>query len=510
MFERIKDHWARKFFFLFFIVLFLSILEEVAHSQSIRLLIPNGGEAWFIGEEKYIAWTSGSLTADTKVKLDLCQNRRRIGTIASNRSIGPGGTVAWKWKVGQYQGGMAAAGSGYKVCIETSDGRHRDCSDRPFRLVAGTIPSLTITSPRSETVWYNENTYNITWEGEALGPYLNISLLDQHGRYIKRLFSAFNDGIHPWKVPKDIPQGTYIIDIRTQPGSGYEVWGQSEPFKIVRVLRERSPDLERKEPEKPPILKWGLPDFKIRDVRHHYQHKKVVVYFDGGLGKYKGPLVFNVIVRNSNVIINRRNMVFPDNTLEVFSLDLQWPGPQTPYLNVSVKINPDCQIKELNCNNNLYEGRIFENSTDFKLLGDGRCYPSKSIWWPKDTECCDGVRISWSESNVKNAIQRGEVRYYDPYDPNTNTLLGTAKVWIGNFSRDQGTARVTFRFVSYNGVRTVERQIPFMPGEKKFVEAGIMLNLQRDNFIEASVISRSSAERARCNIRFLGLPYDLE
>jgi hypothetical protein len=408
---------------LILIVFFLFVSQEVAYSQNIRLLSPNGGERWAIGEEKDITWNYWNFPTRERVALELFHRGRLIGAIGSHIPIAPqGGDVTgpqgraarWTWKVGNYEGGTAAMGSGYRIRIRTmSVGLNRiyyDQSDREF---------------------------------------------------------------------------TFFAKARERP----------KPKLYQRT---------------PPMVKGRLPDFKIRDVRHNYRHKKVVVYFDGGVGLYKGPLVFNVIVRNSNVIINRRNMVFGDNALEVFSLDLAWPGPQTPYLNVSVKINPDCQIKELNCNNNLYEGRIFENTTDFKLLGEGQCYPRKSIRWPTDRKVCDGAWFNWTESDVKNAIQRGEFRYYDPYDPNTNTLHGTAKVWIGNFSRDQRTAHVTFRFVSYNGVRTVERHMPFMPGERKFVEAGIMLNLQRENFIEARVDSRSSVQRVRINTRFLGLPYDLD
>jgi hypothetical protein len=400
---------AGKIFFLILIVFFLLVSAEMAHSQSIRLLIPDGGESLVIGQEKYISWTSSGLSADVKVKLELFQNRRRIGTISSNRSIRPEETVAWKWKVGQYQGGTAAPGSGYYIHITTMDGQYTDRSDRHFELVA-----------RKHFV-------------------------------------------------------------------------------------ETKPQIVGKKPQR------ILPDFKIRNVRHDYQHKKLRVYFDGGLGKYQGPLVFNVVVRNTNIIIQKRNMVWRDNRIEDFSLDLEWPGTQTPYLNVSVKINPDCQIKERNCNNNLYEGRIFENSTDFKLLGDGMCFPKKSIFWSReDKELCDGAVFLWTERDVKNAIQRGELEYFDPYDPDCNTLISTAKVWIGNFSGERGTAHVAFKFVSYNGIRTVERHISFLPGEKKFVEASIMLNLQRKNFIEAWVRSRSSVERVRVEIEFLGLPYDLD
>jgi hypothetical protein len=418
--------------FLFLIVFLLFLSTEMASSQNIRLLSPNGGERWVIGEGKDITWNYWEFPTHEKVELVLFQKGKRIGTIGSHIPIAPqGGDITgpqgpaakWTWKVGNHEGGTATVGSGYRIQIRTmSVGLKRiyyDQSDREFTLVE----------------------------------------------------------------------------------------------KVERpVLRKVPPDLKRVEPEKPPTATL-LPDFKVKGVRYNYPQKKVIVYFDGGLGKYKGPLVFNVTVRNDlgDYFINRRNMVHRDNTIEDFALNLQWPSPHTPYLNVSVKINPDCQIKEFNCNNNLYEGRIFEDSTDFKLLSAESCYPTKkSIWWPKDSLWCDGNRIYFNEREVKVRIQRGELQYYDPYDPNVNVLLGKAKVWIGNFSPKEGTARVRFTYMAHDGARTAEHQGRLAPGARGFVESGIMLNLQRDNFIEVFVESRSSIERARINIRFDGLPYSLK
>lgn len=137
MMEKSKGNVAaEKFFFLFLIVFFLLVSAGMAHSQSVRLLLPNGGENWVIGQEKNISWTSSGLSADVKVKLELFQHGRRLGTISSNRSIRPEGILAWKWKVGEYQGGTAAPGSDYYIHITTMDGQYTDRSDRAFRLAS--------------------------------------------------------------------------------------------------------------------------------------------------------------------------------------------------------------------------------------------------------------------------------------------------------------------------------------------------------------------------------------
>jgi hypothetical protein len=133
-----------------FIVFFLAV-SAGAQDPSLRIISPNGGQNWNIGEYKYITWEASGFSTGVQGKIGLWQNNRKIGTIISNLSIQPSGSLGQRWKVGDYQGGTAAAGSGYKIRISTMDGTVWDKSDRPFTLrTAGlsTTPSGAGTATR--------------------------------------------------------------------------------------------------------------------------------------------------------------------------------------------------------------------------------------------------------------------------------------------------------------------------------------------------------------------------
>jgi hypothetical protein len=131
-----------------FIVFFLAV-SAGAQDPSLRIISPNGGQNWNIGEHKNITWEASGFSAGVNGKIELWQNNRRIGTIMN--LIIPSGTSGQLWIIGDYQGGTAAAGSGYKIRISTMDGRVWDESDRPFTLrTAGlsTAPSGAGTATR--------------------------------------------------------------------------------------------------------------------------------------------------------------------------------------------------------------------------------------------------------------------------------------------------------------------------------------------------------------------------
>ena len=107
----------------------------------LRVISPNGGETWNIGERKCIRWEASGfgldgLSSGKGAKLELWQNIRKIGTIKSDLPIQPRGTQDYLWEVGDYQGGTASAGAGYKIRISTINGTVWDNSDRPFTLRA--------------------------------------------------------------------------------------------------------------------------------------------------------------------------------------------------------------------------------------------------------------------------------------------------------------------------------------------------------------------------------------
>jgi hypothetical protein len=132
-----------------FVVLFLAV-SAGAQEPSFCVSDPNGGETLNIGGREVITWWASDFSEDEReklAKLEIWQNNRKIGTIKSNLPIQPRGVQSHVWRVGDYQGGHASEGSGYKIRVSTMDGTVWDESDSPFTLRAG--PQLQ-TGPQPE------------------------------------------------------------------------------------------------------------------------------------------------------------------------------------------------------------------------------------------------------------------------------------------------------------------------------------------------------------------------
>ena len=116
----------------------------------VKVLSPNGAEKWQLGTHQTIRWSSQRISGD--VKLVLLSNGKQIGNIVDKVSASGG---SYSWQVGKYKGGTVAPASGYKVRVETVDGKYKDDSDKPFSVkeeakktaaVSKKAPSLTTPS----------------------------------------------------------------------------------------------------------------------------------------------------------------------------------------------------------------------------------------------------------------------------------------------------------------------------------------------------------------------------
>lgn len=99
---------------------------------SFTLFLPNGNESWEKGSNKSISWMATNMTVNCR--LLLLKDGQVLGTIKDPQSPGGPGGSAIPWKVGDYVGGSANAGSGYKVRIQSVDGQYSDTSDNPFTI----------------------------------------------------------------------------------------------------------------------------------------------------------------------------------------------------------------------------------------------------------------------------------------------------------------------------------------------------------------------------------------
>jgi hypothetical protein len=99
---------------------------------SFTLFLPNGGESWEKGSDKFISWSASNMPANCR--LVLLKDGQVLGVIRDSLPPGGPGGSAVPWKVGETLGGSAAAGSGYRIRIQSLDGQTSDTSDNPFAI----------------------------------------------------------------------------------------------------------------------------------------------------------------------------------------------------------------------------------------------------------------------------------------------------------------------------------------------------------------------------------------
>jgi len=213
---------------LLFVSLFLFVMVGMAYSDALLGIIsPNGGEAWPLGSEKEIRWSADERLTNN-VRLILFRNGTRVGVIAKNLNPRPG---VYTWlKAGQYDGGMAKAGSGYKIRIKEEGGTAMDQSDKPFYLTLAKKPpviiSIKVTNPKEGDKWNNGETKTIRWES-ALKPPFKVELYNESKVLVKECNDIRNRPVlqYPpkytlmWRVPE--LEGNFYIRVSKGAASGF-------------------------------------------------------------------------------------------------------------------------------------------------------------------------------------------------------------------------------------------------------------------------------------------------
>jgi hypothetical protein len=171
---------------LLLIGLLLFVTYGIVYSGTLLTIIsPNGGESWPLGSEKTIRWSADE-SITNNVRLILFKNGTRVGLIAKNLNPRPG---VYTWlKAGQYDGGMATAGPGYKIRVKEEGGTAMDDSDKPFYLTPAKKPpviiSIKVTDPKEGDKWNDGETKIIRWES-ALKPPFKVELYNESKVLVK-------------------------------------------------------------------------------------------------------------------------------------------------------------------------------------------------------------------------------------------------------------------------------------------------------------------------------------
>jgi hypothetical protein len=96
---------------------------------TIRVLSPNGGENWSIGTSQAIAWSTTGVVGN--VLIALYKDGSPVGIIANDLDSSTGTKT---WTAGSYDGGTAAAGTGYTVRVKEISTTVSDTGDSSFTL----------------------------------------------------------------------------------------------------------------------------------------------------------------------------------------------------------------------------------------------------------------------------------------------------------------------------------------------------------------------------------------
>jgi hypothetical protein len=152
------------------LVLFFTILATAwLAAQTFTITAPKAGESWKLDSSKAITWTYSGFPSGTAVKLILYQNGTIKGPLATSTAIGANGSGSWTWAhVGEYSGGKAQAGSGYKIRIRDTQGKFPFKESGLFTLSKGGGDYLIISANEAAKNFQLLNNINVTMPAQGL------------------------------------------------------------------------------------------------------------------------------------------------------------------------------------------------------------------------------------------------------------------------------------------------------------------------------------------------------
>jgi len=91
---------------------------------------------------------------------------------------------------------------------------------------------ITVNAPSAETTWYKGQTENITWnKSGTMDSNVKLTLRNADDSLNMVItMSTSNSGSYSWTIPHSIPDGTYMLRIKTTDNL---VWDNSDPFSIA-------------------------------------------------------------------------------------------------------------------------------------------------------------------------------------------------------------------------------------------------------------------------------------
>ena len=183
-------------------VLILALAPLLA-GQTVNLVNPDAGENYPRNGSTRIIWQYANLSGT--VRLVLFQGGTNLGVIADNLPLAP---QKYFWTVGQYDAGLAPAGSGYHIRIRVSDPVHGlvIANGPDFNIGPAQIGTMAITDPTAASNWSLNQAHNITWSKSAGTHSIRVSIALFRGDVFQRWVasSTENDGVFSWFIPQSL------------------------------------------------------------------------------------------------------------------------------------------------------------------------------------------------------------------------------------------------------------------------------------------------------------------
>ncbi|MBI5060523.1 M6 family metalloprotease domain-containing protein [candidate division KSB1 bacterium] len=161
-----------------------------AQPAAITLTVPNGGEAWYVGDADTIRWSASGFSGNVAIEIN--RNFPSGPWAAISSSATNSGWYRW--------GVTSGATTNARIRVRSvSYPAVRDSSDAVFTIAARTI---TVTAPNSAVVWLLGDSADITWTSQNLSE--NVSL-EINRSYPSSSWSAIasnisNSGSYRWRI----------------------------------------------------------------------------------------------------------------------------------------------------------------------------------------------------------------------------------------------------------------------------------------------------------------------
>jgi len=164
------------------------ILEWFATAPSINVMLPNGGEPWFVDSTYDILWESVCFKDSARIEYSTDAGFSWLSVVDTTTNDG-----VYSWTVPD-----TPSDSCLIRISDVVDGIPSDTSDDYFSI----INYLLVMSPNGGEIWMKDNTYDIFWESISSKDSARIEYSTDAGfSWLSVVDTTTNDGAYSWTVP---------------------------------------------------------------------------------------------------------------------------------------------------------------------------------------------------------------------------------------------------------------------------------------------------------------------